>query len=82
MGPLALQGAAPLVRVAAVMFENIEVINNSNGTSTVIIDLNDEQIKMMENVLGVSSERISEFEKAFEIFVSQAIESYVYEAKK
>jgi len=64
------------------MFENIEVINNSNGTSTVIIDLNDEQIKMMENVLGVSSERISEFEKAFEIFVSQAIESYVYEAKK
>ncbi len=82
MEPLALQEAATLVRVAAVMFENIEVINNSNGTSTVIIDLNDEQIKMMENVLGVSSERISEFEKAFEIFVSQAIESYVYEAKK
>jgi len=59
------------------MFENIEVISNTDGTATVIVDLNDEQLKMMENVLGVSSDKNSEFEKAFEMFVNQAVVSYI-----
>ena len=59
------------------MFKDIEVHNNADGTATVIINLSDDQLKMMEDVLGVPSDKSLEFEKAFGIFINQAIQSFI-----
>lgn len=59
------------------MFDNIEVISNPDGSATVIVDLDDDQLRQMESVLNISSKNTSDFEKAFEAFVNQAIKSYL-----
>jgi len=60
-----------------VMFEIIEIIENTDGTATVIFDLNNDQLKMMKNILKVSSDKKIDFEKAFEIFVNEAVQFYI-----
>lgn len=59
------------------MFENIEIIDNINGSATIIFDLTEEEVNLLEDALGVSSKETVEFEKSFQNFVNEAIISYL-----
>ena len=74
---LALQGVVAPVKQVVVMFENIEIIENKDGTATIIFDLNNDQLEIIKNILKVSSDKKIDFEKAFEIFVNEAVQFYI-----
>jgi hypothetical protein len=74
---LVLQGIVAPVKQVVVMFENIEIIENKDGTATIIFDLNNDQLEIIKNILKVSSDKKIDFEKAFEIFVNEAVQFYI-----
>lgn len=59
------------------MFKDIKIIKNENGSEKIIFDIKEEEIPLLEEALGVSSENKIEFEESFQKFVNEALESYI-----
>lgn len=57
-------------------FSKVELIDNPNGSTTIIFDLDDCTIKELESLLG--EERDSQnFQSKFEDFVNRALTNYI-----
>jgi len=64
------------------MFKTMEVLNNPDGTATILFDLDEKEIELMESLLGVKSDNKIEFEEKFDNFVNTAITSYLEKVQK
>lgn len=66
-----------VIQVAAAIFKSIEVIDNANGTASIIFDLDEEELRLLESIFGIEYSNTEKFEEEFNIFVNKAIISYL-----